>query len=255
MTTPISLTLIGGPTVLIEIGSLRLLTDPTFDQPRTYKLPHAELRKLTGPAIPAADIGAIDAVLLSHDQHFDNLDESGRAFLSRVPTVLTTTAGATRLGAARGLAPWQTVTLGANAETLHITAAPARHGPAGIEPLSGDVIGFLIGTDTPGDAIYITGDTVWFEGTAEVARRYQPQLVIVFAGAARTRGAMALTMNVNDVIETAAAFPHAHIAIAHAEGWAHFSETREQIEAAFATLGLTDRLLRLVPGVAAAATI
>lgn len=28
---PATLTLIGGPTVLIEIGGLRLLTDPTFD--------------------------------------------------------------------------------------------------------------------------------------------------------------------------------------------------------------------------------
>ena len=255
MNTHTSLTLIGGPTVLIEIGGLRLLTDPTFDQPRSYQLPYTELRKLSGPSVPAADIGAIDAVLLSHDQHFDNLDESGRALLTHVPTVLTTTAGATRLGTARGLAPWQTVKLGSGAKTLHISATPARHGPAGIEPFSGDVIGFLIGTDTPGDAIYITGDTVWFDGTAEVARRYQPPLVIVFAGAARTRGAMDLTMNVNDVIETAAAFPHARIAIAHAEGWAHFSETREQIEAAFSTLGLAERLLSLAPGYAVSVTV
>jgi hypothetical protein len=38
-------------------------------------------RKLTGPAIAAADLGPIDAVLLSHDHHGDNLDTTGRALL------------------------------------------------------------------------------------------------------------------------------------------------------------------------------
>jgi hypothetical protein len=35
--------------------------------------------KITGPAVAAEEIGPIDAVLLSHDQHGDNLDRSGRA--------------------------------------------------------------------------------------------------------------------------------------------------------------------------------
>jgi hypothetical protein len=36
----------------------------------------------------------------------------------------------------------------------------------------------------------------------------------------------------------------------HCEGWAHFSETRAEIEAAFAAAGLADRLRWLQPGVA-----
>jgi len=35
------ITLIVGPTALIEANGLRLLTDPTFDAPGEYKLPHA----------------------------------------------------------------------------------------------------------------------------------------------------------------------------------------------------------------------
>ena len=46
----------------------------------------------------ARDVGAIDAVLLSHDQHSDNLDHSGRDFLKQAKRVLTTEAGAKRLG-------------------------------------------------------------------------------------------------------------------------------------------------------------
>jgi hypothetical protein len=33
--------------------------------------------------------------------------------------------------------------------------------------------------------IYITGDTTLYEGVAEVARRFHPQYVFVFAGAAQ----------------------------------------------------------------------
>lgn len=246
----VSLTLIGGPTVLIEIGGLRLLTDPTFDPPGTYQLPHVTLEKTVGPARTLAEIGRIDAVLLSHDQHADNLDHAGRALLSGVPVVLTTQAGAERLGGtARGLAPWQTVEItGENGRKLEVTATPARHGPAGIEPLSGDVIGFLVGVNEPGDAIYVTGDTVWYDDVTEVARRYQPRLVVLFAGSAKTRGVLRLTMDSNDAIETAHAFAAARIVAVHNDGWAHFTESREDLERAFATLGLADRLRAVRPG-------
>src|ERR1700737_3238209 len=133
------MTLIGGPTALIEIDVFALLTDPTFDAPGAYQLPHVKLEKLTGPALSAEDIGEVDAVLLSHDQHSDNLDHSGKEFLSRTKRVLTTEAGAKRLGGhAEGFAPWASTELkGRDGRTLVITAPPARHGPAGIEPLSG----------------------------------------------------------------------------------------------------------------------
>ncbi len=97
--------------MLIEVGGWRLLTDPTFDAPgRRYSFGWgASSRKLAGPAIPAGDLGPIDAVLLTHDHHGDNLDDAGRALLPSAGAVVTTVSGAGRLGGtARGLAPWQT---------------------------------------------------------------------------------------------------------------------------------------------------
>ena len=94
-------TLIGGPTALIEIGGFRLLTDPTFDAPGEYRLPHVTLKKTSSPALTVQEVGPIDAVLLSHDQHSDNLDNSGRAFLNEAARVITTVAGAKRLGGAQ----------------------------------------------------------------------------------------------------------------------------------------------------------
>lgn len=46
------------------------------------------------------DLGPIDAVLLTHDHHADNLDDLGRALLPAAGVVVTTTSGARRLGGA-----------------------------------------------------------------------------------------------------------------------------------------------------------
>src|SRR5262245_64817642 len=77
------LTHIGTATVLMEIGGLRLLTDPALDPaPRHYSFgPGTSSTKTETPALPAAGFGRLDAVLVSHDQHADNLDAPGRALL------------------------------------------------------------------------------------------------------------------------------------------------------------------------------
>jgi L-ascorbate metabolism protein UlaG (beta-lactamase superfamily) len=251
MTT--SITLIGGPTALIEVDGFRLLTDPTFDEPGAYQLPHVKLEKLIGPALSIEKIGEIDAVLLSHDQHSDNLDHSGREFLKKAKRVLTTEVGAKRLGGhVEGFAPWASTELkGKNGHSLTITATPARHGPAGIEPFSGEVIGFVVSSSNPATRpIYVSGDTVWFDGVAEVAKRFHAGIVLPFAGAAQTRGPFHLTMDTNDTIETARAFPDAVIVPVHTEGWKHFRQGSADVRATFDTLGFGSRLKILEPGVA-----
>jgi L-ascorbate metabolism protein UlaG (beta-lactamase superfamily) len=130
----VRLTHIGGPTMLIEVGGWRLLTDPTFDAPgRRYSFGWGtSSRKLAGPAIAAADLAPIDAVLLTHDHHGDNLDPAGRALLPEDGVVITTASGARGLGGtARGLEPWQATRLDAPGRaTIEITATrPAAEPP------------------------------------------------------------------------------------------------------------------------------
>src|SRR2546430_14824900 len=54
--------------------------------------------KLAGPAVAASDLGPIDAVLLTHDHHDDNLDPGGRKLLPSADAVITTVSGSKRLG-------------------------------------------------------------------------------------------------------------------------------------------------------------
>lgn len=180
--TPLRATYIGGPTVLLEYAGMRLLTDPTLDSaPADYPTSVYTLHKTQSPALTPSQLGTIDAVLLSHDHHFDNLDRNGRSVLSHAHRIYTTEVGAERLGGgAVGLASWQEVRLAGGAS---LVATPARHGPEGGD--RGPVIGFLLREHAAAAAIYVSGDTVWYEGVAEVGRRFHPRVAFLNLGAAR----------------------------------------------------------------------
>jgi L-ascorbate metabolism protein UlaG (beta-lactamase superfamily) len=113
------------------------------------------------------------------------------------------------------------------------------------------VIGFTIAfADAPRRAIYVSGDTVWYDGVAEVARRFDVRAAFLFMGAARVLavGPAHLTMTATEGVEAARAFSKAAIVPLHFEGWAHFSEARDDIARAFAGAGLEQRLCWSTPG-------
>jgi len=248
-----TLTYIGGPSILIEYGGLRFLVDPTFDPAGTdYPTPLYTLYKLKNPSISARDIGSIDAVLLSHDHHFDNLDNSGREFLKKAPRVLTTKLGAERLGnSAEGFEAWETTSIGECENLVTLTATPARHGPP--EADRGPVIGFVIekaGLPT----VYLSGDTVWYEGVAKVGERFKIDVAILFLGAAVVPDVCPayLTFTAKEAVEAAKVFSNAVIVPVHYEGWKHFSESPQEVNQAFSVAGLAGRLRWLAPGIATA---
>ena len=253
MTSPTpQLTYIGGPTALLEWRGLRLLTDPTFDPAGTaYPAAAYTLRKTQNPAVPAEAVLPLDAVLLSHDHHADNLDHAGRALLSRTSMVLTTTAGAARLGGtARGLEPWTHVDLRApDGGVLRVTSTPARHGPAHMDrgPVTGFALAFV---DAPTEVVYISGDTVWYEGVQQVGERFPVRTALLFLGAAKVQavGDWNLTFTAAEAVAAARALRDAEIVPLHFEGWEHFSESRTDVENAFMRAGLSHRLRWPSPG-------
>jgi L-ascorbate metabolism protein UlaG (beta-lactamase superfamily) len=248
--------LIGGPTALLTYGGLRILTDPTFDPPGEFPRPRSPvvLRKLTGPAVAADDLPPIDLVLVSHDHHSDNLDSAGRAFLPNARIVLTTTAGAARLGRnSTGLEPGA---LSARlmrpvGSDVHIIAVPAEHGSPEVAAPNGPVIGFVLrGDGLP--TIYISGDNASVDVVAGIVRRYGPfDAAILFAGGARVPelwGSTLLTLDAGRAADAAALLDPAVIVPVHQEGWEHFTSPPEDLRRAFAAAGVDERLRPVEPG-------
>ncbi|MGW0769729.1 MBL fold metallo-hydrolase [Streptomyces sp. NPDC002676] len=238
----------GGPTALIEYGGVRLLTDPTFDGPGDYSRGDGRsLTKTAPPRTPLADLGPVDVVLLSHDEHPDNLDTSGRALLADVPRTFTTTSGAVRLGGtAEGLAPWQSVELARpDGGTLTVTGAPALHGPEGAEAVIGQVIGFVLTSpDLP--TVYVSGDNASLDLVREVADRFGPvDTAVLFAGAPRIPQIFDSALLVLDSAQAATAagiLGARRVVPVHCDSWGHFTESREDVVKAFTAAGLADRL-------------
>ena len=238
---------IGGPTALFEIGGLRFITDPTFDAANTdYKTAVYVLHKLESPTVQPKNLGKIDFILLSHDHHFDNLDNLGRQFLSSVAKVYTTPMGAERLGGnSVGVDHWQSFEVPTkDGRILMITGTPCQHGPVDGErgPVTGFVLNFK-GENKGG--VYISGDTVWFDGVEEVAKRFSIGLVVLFMGAAKVKevGNSHLTMTIDESFKVASLFENAKIVPLHFGGWQHFTETRGEIEKAYIQAGLPERLM------------
>ncbi len=250
------ITYLGGATFLIEIGDFRLLTDPGFDPNGTEKSegPGHLLTKIMAPPVPIEEIGPIDAVLLSHQQHFDNLDISGRALLPKVGRVLTTPESAAALGGnAEGLAPGQsTVLTNDEGQEIRVTATLALHGLAeAVRKATGDVTGFVLEWEGQDGVLYITGDTVWFDDIVEVGRQFDVGAVILHMGAAKVpaAGDNALTMTSDEGARLTKALD-AHVALAaHFEGWAHYTDfSRERMARVFDEAGVGDRLQLIALG-------
>ena len=206
--TDVTITHIGGPDCADRD---RPLADPhrpdvrPAGQALLLRLGHG-VKKLTGPAVP-----------------FGTSSRSMRCS-SRTTTTATTSTppaasccrgsgrssrrspGAKRLGGgAIGLAPWATTTLEAEGRPpLEITATPCRHGPPGSHPIVGDVIGFALRWEgQEHGALWISGDTVLYDGVREVARPVDVGTAIVHLGGVRfpVSGPLRYTMTAEDAVD------------------------------------------------------
>ncbi len=245
----VELTLVGGPTAVLEYAGLRWLTDPALSPPGEYA---GGLVKTTGPAIEPDALPPIDVVLLSHEHHSDNLDPAGREFLPRAGRVLTTVQGAERLGGnAIGLEPWSSAEVdraggGAGGSPVSVTAVPAQHGPDGTDHITGPVIGFVLEADGE-DTVYVSGDNASLEVVRAIAERVgEIDVAVLFAGAVqlahRFDGAY-LTLSSDRAAEATKLLGVRAALPVHFEGWTHFTQGARELRAAFAGNGVSDRLV------------
>ncbi|BDM70354.1 MBL fold metallo-hydrolase [Streptomyces nigrescens] len=242
----------GGPTALLEIAGVRLLTDPTFDPPGDYPIGERKLVKTAGAALTPEEIGPVDAVLLSHDHHPDNLDRAGRAYTAEAPLVLSTAAARERLGGTvRALADGEQFTLPRpDGGTLTVTGVPAQHGPDGTEHLVGEVTGFVLsGAGLP--TVYISGDNASLDVVRAIAERFGPfDVALLFAGGAQTPllGDAYLTLPSDRAAEAAGLLGARQVVPLHFEHWGHFTQGSDSLVEAFRRAGREDRLRLLKPG-------
>ncbi|KAH7007170.1 hypothetical protein EDB80DRAFT_751850 [Ilyonectria destructans] len=117
--------------------------DGSFCSPTNTSFPVRGGNSITAleyPALQPDQIPPIDAVLLSHEDHPDNLDSIGRTHFLDGRKALTTSDGANALNphsSVIGLQPWQATQLNVKGETWNTTGTACEHLPGG------QVVGFF----------------------------------------------------------------------------------------------------------------
>lgn len=253
----LTMTHIGTACAILEIEGVNLLTDPVFAPAGTeYDLGNYVMKQIQGPALKLEELPPIDAVLLSHEDHLDNLDPLGRQLLDG-RKVVTTMDGAKNLQprpGVRGIRPWETLTLEAGGKQFRLTGTPCQHLPGG------EVTGFIIesptfGTSADGkpNVIFWTGDTVYIEELLQIRDKYHVSVLIMNLGKAEATlpdiGLVHLTMGGKDGAKLARELAADVVVPVHFDEWKHFTEFGEELRKVFEQEGIADRVCWLTPGV------
>ncbi|UGS36876.1 MBL fold metallo-hydrolase [Capillimicrobium parvum] len=156
---PDRLTWLGHATVLIELGGVRLLTDPVL---------RSRVAHLRRHAPPAPATGELDAVLVSH-AHRDHLDVPSLRGLRPAPRELVVPPGVGRIVRGKTGAHVQELPAGGALDVgaARVLAVPAVHDTRR-SPVSGasEAVGFVV--EAAGRRVYFAGDTSVFDGMSDL---------------------------------------------------------------------------------------
>ncbi|MFC7967013.1 MBL fold metallo-hydrolase [Streptomyces cinereoruber] len=252
---------IGNATLLLRYGGATLLTDPNFLHKGQYAYLGNGLvsRRLRDPAREVDALPALDAVVLSH-LHGDHFDRVARRGLDPGLPFLTTPHAARRLNTlhgfrrARGLETWEDRVLRAGDTRVRITALPARHaGHPVLRRLLPPVMGTLLQfgeVDGPGGInLYLTGDTLLFEGLNEIPRRFPGiDLAVLHLGGTALPGGMIVTMDAEQGVELARRVDAARLLPVHYEEYTVMKSPLSAFLDAAHREGLGERLVHCPPG-------
>ncbi|MFF4492066.1 MBL fold metallo-hydrolase [Streptomyces sp. NPDC001544] len=257
----VDLHFIGNATVLLRYGELTLLTDPNF----LHRGERAHLgyglvsRRLTEPAVDLRELPRIDGVVLSH-LHGDHWDRRARRHLDRSVPIITTPHAARHLRTwqgfrrAGGLRTWESCTLRQAGSQVRVTALPGRHALHPVlrrllPPVMGSMLEFGPLDGPARLRLYVSGDTLVFDGLEEIGRRFPTaDLAVLHLGGTTLPGGFVVTMDGAQGAELARRLDYRRILPVHYDDYSRFRSPLGDFLAEARELGLGERLVHCPRG-------
>ncbi|HAA45568.1 MAG: hypothetical protein XD36_1563 [Halomonas sp. 54_146] len=242
-------------TIKVTYGETTFLIDPMLaDQgaypgfPDTYR---SELRNpLVGLPMAAEDvIKGTDAVIVTHT-HLDHWDDAAQELLPKELPLFVQNAADAEMIRSQGFKDVRI--LDGQAEfggvTLHKTGG--QHGSDTLYaiPELAEALGKIMGVvfEAEGqETTYVVGDTVWRDEVVQSLERYQPDVVVLNAGAAEFTGFEGdpIIMGKEDTLRVHRALPDADIVAVHMDSVNHMTLSREELAAFVQKEGIEQRVL------------
>lgn len=241
-------------TVKITYGDTTFLVDPMLAEQGVYpgfeNTYRSELRNpLVGLPMPVEEIiDGVDAIIVTHT-HLDHWDDAAQELLPKDMPLFAQNAADAELIRSQGFRDVRI--LDGEAEfggvTLHKTGG--QHGsdtlyavPELAETL-GDVMGVVF--EAPEQkTTYLVGDTIWRDEVEQALARYNPEVIIVNAGAAEITGFEGdpIIMGKQDTLRMHQAAPNAAIIAVHMGAVNHMTLSRDELSDYVQEVGIQDHV-------------
>ncbi|MEU7409822.1 MBL fold metallo-hydrolase [Streptomyces sp. NPDC042638] len=252
---------IGNATVLLRYGEPTLLTDPNFlHRGEPAHLGYGLMsRRITEPALAAQELPPLDGVVLSH-LHGDHWDRRARQHLDRSVPIVTTPHAARRLRTwqgfrrAGGLRTWESCALRRGGQRVRVTSLPGRHALHPVlrrllPPVMGSMLEFGPVRGPVHLRLYLSGDTLLYDGLREIARRFPgADLAVLHLGGTRLPGGFMVTMDGAQGAELARRLDYRRIMPVHYDDYTVFSSPLGDFLTEARRLGLDERLVHCPRG-------
>ena len=244
---------IRGATVVVTFGDKTFLVDPFFaDKGSTPPIPspyNNAPNPLVALPVSVKELVSVDAVIVTHMHHFDHFDEAARDAIPKDKPMFTQSEGEAEDMRQLGFKNVTALTdsgVPFGGVTLFRTDAAHGLGEASDKNykafgLPADASGVVF--KHPGEkTLYISGDTVWYEGVKDAIAKHQPEVIVLNAALAAFPDETPILMGTDGLYEVSKAAPAAMIVASHLDAVNHARIGREEIRRFVAGTNLTERV-------------
>lgn len=244
---------IRGATVVVAYGGKTFLIDPFFADKGTTPPVPSPYNDLPNPLValpvPVKELVSVDAVIVTHMHHFDHFDEAARDTIPKDKPMFAQNEGEAEDMRQLG---FKNVTALKNSGVpfgeVTLFRTDAAHGLG--EASDKNYKAFGLPADASGvvfkhpdeKALYIAGDTVWYEGVAKAIHTHQPGIIVLNAAQAAFPDETPILMGTDGLYEVVKAAPSAIIIASHMDAVNHARIGREEVRRFVEEKKLTERV-------------
>lgn len=245
----VKVTQVRSTTIILEYANKKFLVDPMLAEKGTMnsfgEYPRGDKNPLSDLTMDLETILDVDAVLVTH-LHSDHFDTKAVELISKDMPIYVQNEADQQQVQSYGFKDVIALDNNTKVGDISLIKTECQHGETPeIATAIGDSAGYILKADNE-KTVYITGDTVWYDGIEKTLNEYKPDIVIAYAGANTLHsdndlileggidltdfnGDLRLIMDENDILEIHQTLPTARIISTHMESLNHWILSREEL--------------------------